>query len=198
MSEEAEIHGKGLAGMGLIAAMIVVIVFFCAVGLVSVLYLPADIRAPFSLQRAGVLGPALVLLIYYDLREFRLPDLLTLPLILSGLAFAFAEEGRDALILSLAGAVIGYALIWLVHFIYLRLRGREGIGLGDAKLLAAGGAWLGPLAIGPILLLASMLSLVIYLAVNWSRISLSPKNIILPFGPGLACAIWSLAWTEFV
>ncbi|RJF80807.1 prepilin peptidase [Oleomonas cavernae] len=89
-----------------------------------------------------LLGWALLALAAIDLRCWRLPDVLTLPLGAAGLVFAeLMLPGR--LGEQLIGAVAGFGLIFAVDLVYQHWRGRIGLGRGDAKLLAAGGAWVG-------------------------------------------------------
>jgi leader peptidase (prepilin peptidase)/N-methyltransferase len=115
-----------------------------------------------------------------------LPDFLTLPLILGGLAEAAVLE-PDALTARALGAAIGYSLFCLLAYAYLRLRGREGLGMGDAKLVAAGGAWVGVWALPDLVLVGSGLALVYML-----RKLRVDRSQIVPFGPFLAAAIWLL------
>lgn len=125
-----------------------------------------------------------------DLDRFRLPDLLTLPLIAGGLIQTAAIDATrlpDHLI----GAAGGYLALVLVAEVYRTLRKRDGLGRGDAKLLAAAGAWLGWKAL-PFLVLASAvgaLFLVVVLAASRGRTVLSRP---LPFGPFLATAFLAL------
>ncbi len=139
----------------------------------------------------AVLFIPLVLLSFIDLKSFRLPDTLTLPLIVAGLLFSFLKLPYFPDIThSLLGAATGYLFIFLVAAFYRRFRGREGIGMGDAKLLAAGGAWLGVLFIPFILLIASTTGLLIALVCMRGTTTLQTA---IPFGPFLAVGIW-LAW----
>jgi leader peptidase (prepilin peptidase)/N-methyltransferase len=107
------------------------------------------------------LGWALLALALIDARHFLLPDVLTLPLVLAGLAAALADgpswpiPPRDALI----GAATGYVVLLAVGFLYRRLRGREGLGQGDAKLLAAAGAWTGWMGLPSVVLIAALAAL---------------------------------------
>ena len=81
---------------------------------------------------------ALVYLAYIDLRTFRLPDAITLPLILSGLLFnGFSAEGLVPFQESVIGALLGYTSLWLLNSLYRLTKKQDGIGMGDAKLLAA-------------------------------------------------------------
>lgn len=76
-----------------------------------------------------------------DARTQRIPDPLNAAIALLGAAFVWAT-GQDALQAAL-GAAFGFGAIWGVNALYLRLRGRDGIGMGDAKLMGAGGLWIG-------------------------------------------------------
>lgn len=133
-------------------------------------------------------GWSLLALAWIDWRQLRLPDVLTLPLLLVGLAAAWLE-GPDALLSGVIGALAGYAALRLVGESYLRLRGREGIGQGDAKLLAAGGAWLGWEALPWVVLLGAFLGLMLALLQRCRGAALT-RETALPFGPPLALAIW--------
>ncbi|MEL6686879.1 MAG: A24 family peptidase, partial [Pseudomonadota bacterium] len=88
-----------------------------------------------------VLIGALVQLARIDWATQRLPNLITLPLIAAGLAWAFGTS--EDFYLHLLGAALGYGAFWLVEVTYRLVRKRDGLGRGDAKLLAVGGAWCG-------------------------------------------------------
>jgi leader peptidase (prepilin peptidase)/N-methyltransferase len=137
------------------------------------------------------LGWTLLALAAIDLRHYLLPDPLTLPLIPAGLGLAWLIEPAklpDHAIGAAAG-LVGFALIaWL----YRRLRRREGLGLGDAKLLAAGGAWLGWQALPSVVALAAVFALALALAGAFAGGKLAATTRIA-FGPHLALAIW-LVW----
>lgn len=112
-----------------------------------------------ALAATLLLGVTLTAIAVIDAREMRVPDYLSLPLIVGGLLF-MAFTVPAALFWHAAGAAAGYLLIWGLAAAFRTLRGREGIGMGDAKLLAAGGAWAGLLALPSILLAASAAGLV--------------------------------------
>lgn len=141
---------------------------------------------------ATVLGWWLLALATIDLVAWLLPDALTLPLVGAGLLLAAWGEPLLGFVppTSLAGAAMGAAGGYLalagIAFAYRRLRGREGLGLGDAKLLAAAGAWLGAERLPLIVLAAALLGL--GLAVLQRR-ELRAETA-LPFGPALALAFW--------
>lgn len=138
-----------------------------------------------------VLGWALLALGWIDAETFRLPDVLTPPLLLAGLAEGvMLPEGLAATPESRAlGAIAGWALLAAVARAYRAVRGREGLGKGDAKLLAAGGAWLGVEALPAILLGACICGLILAFAGNGRRLK---PDMMLPFGPGPALSIWVL------
>jgi leader peptidase (prepilin peptidase) / N-methyltransferase len=127
---------------------------------------------------------------WIDLRCWLLPDALTLPLIVAGLVQA-AIFAPDELTGRGAGAALGYLGLWLVAIAYRRLRGRDGLGMGDAKLLAAIGAWTGALALPQVVLLAACSALLVALGFTLAGIRLRAATP-LPFGPFLALAAWAI------
>jgi leader peptidase (prepilin peptidase) / N-methyltransferase len=141
---------------------------------------------------------ALLYLAYFDLRTFRLPNIVTLPLILLGLIFnglsvtSFASFEDSAL-----GAILGYISLWFLNLLYCTLKKQDGIGMGDAKLLAALGAWLGWLALPEILFMASLAGLIggfIWLA--WNK---QNYRATFPFCPFLAFAgIIEILWPQIL
>lgn len=133
------------------------------------------------------LGWTLLVLAWIDWRDFLLPDALTLPLLLAGLGVAWHDGAAPAAAL---GAALGYLGLWLVGLLYRTLRGRDGLGQGDAKLLAAGGAWLGAAALPWVVFWAALFGLALALLARRRQLALA---LALPFGPPLAAAIW-LAW----
>src|ERR1700730_10084193 len=112
-------------------------------------------------QRAWLdclLGWWLLALGWIDLRCWLLPDALTLPLIIAGLAASFIFN-PDQLTERALGAALGYLSLMAIAVLYRALRGREGLGGGDAKLLAASGAWVGAAALPQVILLAALSAL---------------------------------------
>lgn len=138
-----------------------------------------------------VFGWTLLLLAVIDWRVQLLPDLITLPLLVTGLAAA-AILDRDHMTDHLIGALAGFAVFALAALIYRLLRGREGLGLGDAKLLAGIGAWVSWMGLPTVVLWGSILGLAFALAraVTGRGLSLSDR---LPFGTFLAAGGW-LVW----
>jgi leader peptidase (prepilin peptidase)/N-methyltransferase len=127
-----------------------------------------------------------------DLERMRLPDAITLPLIVTGLAFAYVG-GPQVLLDAAIGCGVGYAAGRTLSELFWRLRKREGLGLGDVKLLAAAGAWLSWRGLPFAVLAASIVALAVVLGlalIGKIDLKASPK---VPFGPFLALGIW-IAW----
>lgn len=133
----------------------------------------------------------LVALTFIDFDTYFLPDELTLPLLWGALAASvflpsdpFPVTPREAV----QGAIFGYLSLWIVYQGFKLATGREGMGYGDFKLLAALGAWLGPMALLPIVLMASFVGAAVGLVLmfGFGRGRYTP----LAFGPYLAAAGW--------
>ena len=146
----------------------------------------------------AILIMILVYLSYVDLRSFRLPDIVNLPLMMAGLSFNYFSSLRFVDIESaIGGAILGFGALWSLNTFYRFLKKQDGIGMGDAKLLAALGAWLGWSALPSLLLIASLTGIIgglIYL--QWQQ-----KNTHnpFPFGPFLAFAgIIELLWPQII
>lgn len=125
-----------------------------------------------------------------------LPDSLTLPLLWAGLLAAALRWTPVALPDAVWGAAAGYLVLWSVYWAFKLATGKEGMGYGDFKLLAALGAWFGWQALVPILLMSSVIGAVVGIAMKL-RSSLRPGGYI-PFGPflagaGFAALLWSPA-----
>ena len=138
-----------------------------------------------------LLGWWLLALGWIDLRRWLLPDVLTLPLVVAGL-LAAAILDPEQLIDRLLGAALGYLGFRLVASVYRALRGREGLGRGDAKLLAASGAWVGASALPQVILGAAGSALLAAVCLRLAGMRLAAHSA-LPFGPFLALATW-LIW----
>jgi leader peptidase (prepilin peptidase)/N-methyltransferase len=123
---------------------------------------------------------ALAAIAVIDLRSLRIPDALSLPLIAAGLVVAPALRG-GAMADHLIGAAAGFALFAAIGEVHFRRRGVEGLGLGDAKLFAAAGAWLGWQGLPWVLLIAALGGLAFALAAGRGR--------AVAFGPWLALGI---------
>jgi leader peptidase (prepilin peptidase)/N-methyltransferase len=137
-----------------------------------------------------VLGWWLLTIGWIDARHWLLPDLLTLPLILAGLA-ATAILDPEQLTNHAVGAALGYLSLVAIAALYRALRGREGLGRGDAKLLTASGAWLGAAALPQVILAAALLALAVAGCLQLAGVRLGMHSA-LPFGPFLAIATWLL------
>ena len=158
----------------------------------------AGLVLPGDLVPVGcLLGWALLLAALVDARCRLLPDIVVLPLIPVGLAVALWEApaggGMDALTGHALAAAIGYALFAGLAAAYRWLRGRDGLGGGDAKLLAAAGAWVGPAGLSPVILLAALGGLAVAAVLALVRRQPLSGATSVAFGPYLAAALW-LVW----
>lgn len=158
----------------------------------SVLAVLALWRSPMSptvILPTLLLGAILVALSTIDVRHFRLPDALTLPLALAGLACTVMLNWED-IYWRLAATCAGFGLLAAIGWCYHKLRKRHGLGLGDAKLFAAAGAWLGIEGLPTALLAASLGALVYVLLRMLAGDDMQPATRIA-FGPFLAGGLWT-------
>jgi len=157
--------------------------------LTAVLFLLCTWRFGFGWQGFGalVLTSFLIALSGIDLKTGLLPDFLTLPLMWLGLVASLDNLYMPAKP-ALLGAVVGYASLWTVWWLFRQLTGKDGMGHGDFKLLAALGAWCGLAGVLPIILLSSLLGL--SFGVLWLMRKGNTRATPIPFGPCLALAGW--------
>ncbi len=130
---------------------------------------------------------ALVALTMIDAKTQLLPDNITLPLLWLGILVNTSELYTD-LQSSVFGAVVGYLILWSIYKLFKLATGKEGMGYGDFKLLAALGAWMGWLMLPQIILLSSLVGAVIGISMIVFR--QHDKSNPIPFGPYLAIAGW--------
>jgi leader peptidase (prepilin peptidase)/N-methyltransferase len=159
-----------------------------AAGLIGVVAMLAH-----TLPLAGatmVFGLMLLILAALDAEHQWLPDALTLPLIALGLLFGWAGLGPPLLDRAI-GAAAGWLVLAALALLYRRIRGREGLGGGDPKLLAGIGAWLGVLHLPFVLLGAGLLGLaaVVMMRLRGSQVGPATR---LPLGTLMALAAWPI------
>ena len=126
---------------------------------------------------------ALIALTFIDFDTQLLPDDITLPLLWLGLLFNLSFGFTD-LKSAVIGAAAGYLILWSVYWLFKIIRGKEGMGYGDFKLLAAIGAWFGWKLLPAVILLSSTLGAVIGIALI--VLTKRGKEVPMPFGPFLA------------
>ena len=158
----------------LIAAIsFVVIFYFFGISLTTLLFF--------------ILSICFIVIFFIDLKHFIIPNEITYPLMVIGFLKSFDPNLNTNLfpnfLNSLIGGLFGFAIIWLIIFIYKKLRNKEGMGLGDAKLLSAMGFWFGWVSIPFIIFFSSAIAL---LSVIPDLIK-NKKNLSsqIPFGPHL-------------
>ena len=134
---------------------------------------------------AALLCGGLLTLARIDLQTGLLPDVLTLSWMWLGMLFHLSG-GWISLQASVAGAALGYCLLWSIFTLYKWKTGREGMGYGDFKLTAALGAWLGVQALPSLVLYASVAGALVGLCAQ--RSNRMPVACAIPFGPFLALA----------
>ena len=139
-----------------------------------------------------ILLVVLLWLSWFDLTEMRLPDFLTLPLIAAGLTWAVFVTHQP--VPAAIGAVAGYIMIWGLGVFWQKVRGQQGIGLGDAKLLAASGAWLGWVGLPFALMIASATGLLVAGLMSLGMRRQIEFSSAIPFGPFLALGFW-VTWS---
>ena len=135
---------------------------------------------------------SLIALTFIDLEHFLLPDRLTLPLLAIGLGVNAVNTFTD-LISALVGAIAGYGSFWIVFHGFRIVTGKEGMGHGDFKLLAALGAWMGWQMLPLIILLSAGTGAII--GITMLILQQHQRGQQVPFGPYLAGAGWlALLW----
>ncbi len=152
---------------------------------------------PFSYfaLAAVIFTLVLIALTFIDIDTMLLPDQITLPLLWSGLYLALVGWSPVSLTDAVIGAMAGYLILWSIYWVFKLLTGKEGMGYGDFKLLAALGAWLGWQQLPLVVLLSSVVGAIIGIAM----LSAQKKGLdkAIPFGPYLAIAGWiCLLWGQ--
>jgi len=132
-----------------------------------------------------ILSIFFIIIFFIDLKHFIIPNELTFPLMLIGFVKSFEPNLNQTIfpnyINSLIGGVFGYLIIWLIIFFYKKVRNKEGMGLGDAKLMAVVGFWFGWLSIPFTIFISSTVALVLVIP----SLIKKTKNMSaqIPFGP---------------
>ena len=136
-----------------------------------------------------VFSCSLITLALVDHQTKLLPDILTIPMLWLGLLMQlFPETASFGLEMAVIGAMLGYLPLWLLAQAYRLIRGRDGLGMGDLKLLAAMGAWSGPWVLPQVVFAAALFAIVWFVI---QRV-LSRRGATMqdehPFGPWLILA----------
>ena len=132
-----------------------------------------------------ILSIFFIIIFFIDLKHFIIPNELTFPLMIIGFIKSFDPNLNQTIfpnyINSLIGGLVGYSIIWLIIFIYKKIRNKEGMGLGDAKLLAVVGFWFGWVSIPFVIFISSVVALILVVPslINQSR----KMSSEIPFGP---------------
>lgn len=151
-----------------------------------------SIETPNVIRALSIpLAAALIALSTIDTQSLRLPDAITIPLIVVGPVVAFFL-GWDSPLWHIGAAAIGFGSLYVLSVGYFKLRNRAGLGLGDAKLFGAAGAWLGIQSLPSVLLwgAGTAITLICVYALVHRSVKLSSA---IPFGPFLALGFW-IVW----
>lgn len=162
----------------------------------AILFLVVAVHFGPTLQLVAAMGltAMLIALTGIDIDHQLLPDDLTFLLLWSGLFVSLFNVFTDP-VSSIIGAMAGYLSLWLVYHLFRLLTGKEGMGYGDFKLLAALGAWIGWQMLPLIILLSSLVGAVIGLVLIALKRHKSTQP--MPFGPFIALAGWiALMWGD--
>ena len=132
-----------------------------------------------------ILSIFFIIIFFIDLKHFIIPNVLTFPLMVIGFIKSFDPNLNKTIfpnyINSLIGGLIGYFIIWLIIYFYKKVRKKEGMGLGDAKLMAAIGFWFGWVSVPIVIFISSFVALIIAIP-SLMKKSLKMSSEI-PFGP---------------
>jgi leader peptidase (prepilin peptidase)/N-methyltransferase len=150
--------------------------------------------AGFTGAMAMAFSATLVALAGIDLRTTLLPDALTMPLLWTGLLLSLVTVFVDP-VQAILGAAAGYLFLWSVYWLFKLVTGKEGMGAGDFKLLAALGAWCGLTSLLGILLLSSLVGAIV--GGTWLLARGKDRSTQIPFGPYLAIAGWLVFYFQF-
>ena len=148
-----------------------------------------------------ILFLSFLIIFFIDLKHYIIPDVLTFPMMALGFFKSFDPNLSPIFpnyINSLLGGIIGYGIIWLLIIFYKKIRNKEGMGLGDAKLLAVIGFWFGWISIPFVIFLSSVTALII---VTPDLLKKSKKlTSEIPFGPYIIIGtfIYLLFQNEFI
>jgi len=153
-------------------------------------------RFGFGVETAAavLLTFSLITVSVIDIDHQIIPDSISLPLVWIGLALSLFHPVGSADVLfvdpqtAIVGAIAGYLSLWSVYHLFRLLTGKEGMGYGDFKLLAALGAWLGWQMLPLIILLSAVVGACVGIAMIVFR--RHDRNVPIPFGPYLAAAGW--------
>ncbi|HIE4215492.1 TPA: prepilin peptidase [Proteus mirabilis] len=174
--------------------------FFGFVFLFSVLYLYPSVGI-LSVIAVLILFSYLYSIFFIDLKFFLIPDVMCYSLLFLGFIFSYFKLIPISIILSLSGAVFAYIIVYVSALIFKMIRNIDGIGFGDYKLFAVGGAWVGFFNIPYLILLSSFIGIIFYLLNKIFRFSsidnlnylddlTSVKDRVIPFGPAICISIY--------
>ena len=151
--------------------------------LTGFLFFHAHLRYGLSLEALFIVlfYIALIIIFFTDFNEYLILDIITLPMFALGVAISFLQINPFSINIfeSLIGSLVGFLILYLIRWFYLKYKGIEGMGLGDAKLILFLGAWLGIKSIVFILLLSAVTALLVAIPLVIIK---KNKNYPIPYG----------------
>jgi leader peptidase (prepilin peptidase)/N-methyltransferase len=143
----------------------------------------------------ALLSLASLVLAWIDLRRGLIPDWLNLAIALGGLVRAAALDGAGAAFIAGCEGIAVGAIVWVLRWIYFRLRKVEGLGLGDVKLLMASAIWIGVTGVPMQILVASLTALAAAATLQLAGRPVT-RQTSLPFGPFLVVGLLTTLWLQ--
>lgn len=176
--------------------------FAAGVGAAAVAALSLILFEPWTALASATLAAIMAAITYSDVRRMLIPDVMSLPAIVIGLSVAYMMpngiSSLEAVAQHALGAACGTGAFYLLREVYYRVRGVEGLGLGDVKLAGAAGAWVGIAELPTVIALACATALAYVLILSLRTPRAVTRQTALPFGAFLAPSIWfTWAFAQF-
>ena len=161
-----------------------------SLGIISFIFIYFHFGLTLTSLLLMLLSIFFIIIFFIDLRHFVILDVLTFPLMIIGFIKSFDPNLNVSIfpnfVNSFIGGIFGYLIIWLIIFFYRQIRKKEGMGLGDAKLMAVVGFWFGWVSIPYVIFLSSVIALLIAMPSLMNKTKKMSSEI--PFGPYIIIA----------
>jgi len=159
-------------------------------GIISFLLIYLNFGLTITTLLLMILTIFFIIIFFIDLKHFIIPDSLTFPLMIIGFIKSFDPNLNTSIfpnfVNSFIGGIVGYLIIWFIIFFYKQIRKREGMGLGDAKLMAVIGFWFGWISLPYVIFLSSFIAL--FFAIPQLINKTKKMSSEIPFGPYIISA----------
>ena len=159
-------------------------------GAISFLFIYLNFGLTITTLLLMILAIFFIIIFFIDLKHFIIPDSLTFPLMIIGFIKSFDPNLNTSIfpnfVNSFIGGILGYLIIWFIIFFYKQIRKREGMGLGDAKLMSVIGFWFGWISLPYVIFLSSFIAL--FFAIPQLMNKTKKMSSEIPFGPYIISA----------